>query len=429
MELRNERSTPKGAGDPRAARISVVVPVRDGEADLARCLDALARSTVPPLEVIVVDDGSRDGSAEVARARGARVVRLPSSRGPAFARNRGAELARGEILFFTDADVCVHADALEVAARDLAAHPDEVAVIGSYDDDPGHPSFVSQYKNLFHHWIHQTSNEEAWTFWTGCGAMRRDVFLQMGGFNEGYGKPSIEDIELGFRLRHAGYKLRLEKRMLAKHLKQWKFWNLVHTDVFKRGVPWIALMMRDRYAAKDLNVSSASRMSTVLAYLLVASLLVFPLLGRPFAVLPLLAFLAAAVLCMKLGEKSTGGVAPFTWRSVLAVLLAAGAPAAAFAWRPDVVAAFPLALLAGIVLSHGQFYVMLSPLRGIGFAIGAVPLHLGFFLCCGVCIPLGVLEHARDRRRARRSSAGPAIRTLRPLSVVPQDRVAGESGS
>jgi hypothetical protein len=132
---------------------------------------------------------------------------------------------------------------------------------------------------------------------------------------------------------------------------------------------------------------------------------------------------------MKLGERSKDGVAPFTWRSVLAVLLAIGAPAAAIAWRPDVAALFPLALLAGIILSHGQFYVMLSPLRGIGFAIGAVPLHLVFFLCCGVCVPLGILEHARDRRRARRSATGPAVRTLQPLAaVVSSERAAGPSG-
>ena len=164
-----------GARTGAQARISVVVPVRDGEEDLARCLDALRRSSLPPVECIVVDDGSRDGSAAVAERLGARVIRLQESHGPAFARNRGAEQAVGDILFFTDADVCVHEDTLTVAADDLSRHPDEVAVIGSYDDDPGHPSFISQYKNLFHHWIHQTSNEEAWTFWTGCGAIRRSV--------------------------------------------------------------------------------------------------------------------------------------------------------------------------------------------------------------------------------------------------------------
>ena len=101
-------------------KVSVIIPVHNGGEDLGRCLEALTMSATRPDEVIVVDDASTDGSAEVARRRGAQVVCVPAPcRGPAFARNRGAEIAGGEILFFTDADVMLHPDAIAEAYWDM----------------------------------------------------------------------------------------------------------------------------------------------------------------------------------------------------------------------------------------------------------------------------------------------------------------------
>jgi len=417
---RANEASPSGA-----LTLSAVVPVRNGGSDLDRCLSALVRSSPPPDEILVVDDGSTDDSAAVARRHGATVIRLKESHGPAFARNRGAEAATGDILFFTDADVCVQEDTLRVAAATLSNDTDVCAVIGSYDDAPGHPSFLSQYKNMFHHWVHQTSSEEAWTFWTGCGAVRRRAFLDIGGFNEGYPKPSIEDIELGFRLRIAGQRLRLKKTMLAKHMKRWRFWNLMFTDVFRRGVPWIALMMRDKFAAKDLNLSSESRLGTIFSYLFVLACVVLPFFGHEFAPLPALAFILTASLCSGLSEK--GG--RVTWRSALAILITVTSPLLLFVWRPDPVALFPLALLFAIVWMHRPFYVFFRQRRGVGFALAAVPMHVLFFLCCGVCVPFGMIVHAFDRRRARVSATGPGVRNLKPLAVSQAGRIAGDAGS
>ena len=252
-------TTGKTVSPSHSPRISVVIPVKNGADEIGPCLAALNSNTWTPTEILVIDDGSTDDTAAVARRHGARVVSLPENHGPAYARNRGAELARGDVLFFTDADVALHPAALALAAAAFAEDPDLHAVIGSYDDEPGCGTFVGRYKNLFHHWVHQHASTEASTFWTGCGAVRRDTFLRMGGFDENYPRPSIEDIELGFRLRAAGLRIRLDKRMLAKHMKAWRLGNLLYTDVFLRGMPWIALMMRDRYAPNDLNLSVASK--------------------------------------------------------------------------------------------------------------------------------------------------------------------------
>lgn len=180
--------------------ISVIVPVRNNPQELRLCLDRLHASTFPHYEVIVVDDASTDDTAQVAVDLGALVIRRGECRGPADARNRGAEFARGEYLFFLDSDVCVHPETLQEINDTFMREPDLDAVFGSYDSQPPAANVLSQYKNLFHHFVHQGSHEEATTFWSGCGAIRRSVFSKLGGFSASYKRPSIEDIELGMRL-------------------------------------------------------------------------------------------------------------------------------------------------------------------------------------------------------------------------------------
>lgn len=366
-EVRETAGAASRAAAPSVPRVSVIVPVRDGARFLERCLPALFASRPAPLEVIVADDGSRDASAEVARRHGARVLVLDRSSGPAAARNRAAEVARGEILFFTDADVVVGRETIARALACLAADPAPAAVIGSYDDRPEDPGFISQFKNLFHHFVHQTGREQASTFWTGCGAIRRELFLALGGFNEGYPTPSIEDIELGFRMRLGGHRIRLEKSMQATHLKRWGLFDLIRTDVFRRGVPWIALMLRDRYAMKDLNLSAESRANTLLAGLLVIALAGLVLPGSP--ALPLL-FVAAVAFALIL------------WLS---------------------------RRLLGFFREK----------RGLLFAVRVVPMHLLFLLYSGACVPLGMIAYRLDRRRARRHASGPAVARLAPLAARP----------
>src|SRR5690606_15457371 len=141
-----------------------------------------------------------DASAEMARSKGARMLRTPNRSGPAAARNLAAGSSAGEILMFVDADVLIEVDTLSKVASRFVHIPEISALFGSYDDEPAEQNFLSQYKNLQHHFVHQTSSRNASTFWSGLGAIRRDVFLQHGGFDcDKFPEPSIEDIELGFR--------------------------------------------------------------------------------------------------------------------------------------------------------------------------------------------------------------------------------------
>lgn len=247
--------------------LSVVIPVHNGGSDFEKCLGALRQSTLTSYELIVVDDGSTDGSKQVAFEHGARVVSLEGNKqGPGYARNRGVEVAAGPLILFLDADVCPHIDTLEKVVQYFDSHPSVDALIGSYDDRPTDQRFLSQYKNLFHHYIHQNARRVASTFWGGCGAIRKEVFLEFRGFDETYGRPSIEDIELGFRLRAGGRIIHLTKEIQVTHLKGWTFWGLLRTDFFDRAIPWTLLMLRDKTFPVDLNLRFSHQLSVIMLY-------------------------------------------------------------------------------------------------------------------------------------------------------------------
>ena len=254
--------------------VSVIIPVHNGAGLLDRCLEALKLTRDVAWECIVVDDGSTDGTSDRARAAGATVIGSGRPRsGPGNARNLGAQVARAPLLCFVDADVLVQPDTLGQFVRLFEDEPELTAAFGSYDAQPDDQGTLSQYRNLLHHFVHQTSQEDASTFWAGCGAIRRAAFLRMGGFDaKTYARPSIEDIELGYRLRAANGRIRLAKHIQVKHLKRWTLWGIVKTDVRDRALPWTDLIARTGQLPNDLNLNTASRASAVSVYVLMGLL-------------------------------------------------------------------------------------------------------------------------------------------------------------
>jgi GT2 family glycosyltransferase len=257
-----------------ASNISIVIPVRDGGENFRNCLRSLDEFAPKSIEIIVVVDGGTDDSQQLATEFGAKVLAFSTSSGPAYARNLGAAVATREILFFIDADVTIGAATIDRVVEIFSERPDVAAAIGSYDDAPGAANFLSQYKNLFHHYTHQAADTNASTFWGACGAIRRRVFCDIGGFDEAYRYPSIEDIELGYRLRQAGYQIQLCKTLQVKHLKRWEAGSLLRAEFFYRAVPWTELLWRDRGSiANDLNLKVSSRLSLLLTFSIIATLL------------------------------------------------------------------------------------------------------------------------------------------------------------
>ena len=152
--------------------------------------------------------------------------------------------------------------------------PDIVAAFGSYDDAPRSRRVAALYANLRHHFYHQHSNREATTFWSGFGAIKRQIFLDKKGYDTRFAQPSVEDIEFGVRLRNAGYRIILTPEAQAKHCKDWGLVLLWRTDILMRAVPWSKLIVSGKTRGADLNASIRERIIVVFAYLLLLTGLV-----------------------------------------------------------------------------------------------------------------------------------------------------------
>ncbi len=341
---------PTNTTEPQAQipRLSVVVPVFNGKLQLPRCLEALRASLFMDFEVIVVDDCSTDNTQQIVERFRASYLRTPRRIGPGGGRNLGVQHARGEVLVFVDADVVVALETLSRIAADFASDPDLAAVFGSYDEKPAWNDFLSQYKNLMHHYVHQMASERASTFWAGCGAIRKDIFLEFGGFDtQRYPNPSIEDIDLGFRMTRAGRKILLDKHIQVKHLKKWTVRGLLRADIAYRAIPWTNLILETRSIPADLNLTFASRVSAALVGLLVLGILALPV--------------------------------------------------AALGWLPRISAGALLAALAAIAVLlfvlNWRVYAWFAARRGWLFTFGAALAHWAYYFYSGAVFVLCTISH------------------------------------
>lgn len=361
-----------------APRISVVIAVRDSREFLHRCLTALARSDFDSFECIVVDDASLRPAADIVSEFGYEIVRSEQPIGPAAARNLGVLRARGVVLFFTDADVEVRTDTLSRVAAHFDAGPWVAAVMGSYDDSPADPGFFSQYRNLMHHFVHQSSTGPAWTFWSACGAVRRDLFNSLAGFNGRYKRPAIEDIEFGGRICDAGGKILLDKDLQVKHLKKWSLSTIVVSDIRDRGFPWALLLAARGETPNTLNISITQRFSVALACGALVAWIIAACTGSPITFLSSGIFLATASLAPTLHHVlsryknalgrvvSAGFAAIFVVAVVISLLLVVDQPAGA--WM--------VLALAGVGTLNWRLFAFFFRSRGPLFAVATVPFYL-----------------------------------------------------
>jgi glycosyltransferase involved in cell wall biosynthesis len=227
------------------------------------------RSTFSDFEVVVVDDGSVDGTAAVAESFPCALLKLPENSGAATARNVGAKASHGPILFFLDADILIRPQTLGMIVRAFSERADVDALFGSYAKECGSSGFFSRYKNLVHHHAHQTSNPEAVTFCSGFGAVRREVFFRLGGFDPRW--RFLEDIEFGHRLHRRGHRIWLYKELQMTHCKRYTLRSLVRSDLIGRAIPWTQLILETRVVRRDLNLQWHNLLSVPLAYLILIS--------------------------------------------------------------------------------------------------------------------------------------------------------------
>ena len=314
----SERRHTEPSNEAAPLSVSVIVPFHANLHQLNRCLASL-QPLPPRTEIIVAADRAPLECERVAGRQGARVVRVTGPGGPAAARNQAAMESRSDVLIFIDADVVVPSRALHAMAREFAVDFTVAAVSGTPDDDPGCSNFFSQYKNLARAYVHQSSGREARSFWAGFGGIRAEVFHAEGGFDEGFTRPCIEDIEFGDRVSAAGHRILIDRRLHARSLKRWTLSSMLASDIWDRGVPWTQLIFTSR-RVQGLNVSVRSVASVALCYV--------------------------ALLCIVLGY-----------------------------WEPPLLAAGCFAA-ATVLFINRRLYVFFHKRRGLLFAVRAATMNL-----------------------------------------------------
>jgi glycosyltransferase involved in cell wall biosynthesis len=299
-------------------KLSIVIPATDAPAHLDRVVAAIRDATLGDDEIIVIEE--------------------PWGLGPAAARNAGAKRAVGDVLVFVDADVVVARNALARIRAAFDADPELAAIFGSYDDDPPDGGLVSDFRNLLHHFVHHEAAGRAATFWAGLGAVRADVFRSAGGFDEErFPHPAVEDIEFGMRLSKRGARVLLDPAIQGKHLKRWTLVSMVKTDLLRRALPWLELVLERRGDSSALNLAPRHRVATVAAVSLVAGLV-----RRD-------------------------------------VRIVAGAAAV-------------------ILVNDRKFYVLMRRRRGTAFAVAAFPVHLVHRLTSAAAVPIALFQHVRRHK-------------------------------
>lgn len=267
--------------------VSIVIPAWKASRTIADCLAAISAQTLPPLEVVVVDDDSPDDTASMAEALGARVVRLPRNMGPARARNEGVAAASGDVILFVDSDVAIPGGLVE-AIHARFEDPAVSAVQTLYTPSCPASGLVSRYQNFYyHHALARVREESTAIFATWCAAVRKDLFERLGGFNTDIPEPTVEDEELGYAIADSGGGIILDKSLQVVHMASYDLRGFARRRMrmaraqAKSGLRQI----RDRLLARYINVHETG---THHSRLVVASILMMPLsLSSAIAAIPL----------------------------------------------------------------------------------------------------------------------------------------------
>ena len=313
-------------------RVSVIVPAYNSENTIGRCLSAIEAQDYPLrlFEVIVVDDGSRDSTAEVIKGRGVKYF-WQTNKGPATARNKGVEQATGEIILFTDADCVPEKNWIREMTRPFD-DKEVAAVKGAYRT--GQKEIVArfcqiEFEERFEMLRRASSIDMIDTYSAG---FRKDIFDKMGGFDTSFPAANNEDTELSYRMSAKGFKMAFNPNAVVSHLNhpasikryaRIKFWRGYWRMVVYKKFP--DKMLKDTYTPQTLKFQTLLSLLAALSLplslfirpwggiLLTAALALFFLTTLPFLKIalfkdPLVAPFAPALLFLRAVSIGTGAL-------------------------------------------------------------------------------------------------------------------------
>ncbi|MCA9401153.1 MAG: glycosyltransferase family 2 protein [Candidatus Omnitrophica bacterium] len=223
-------------------KTSVIIPAYNCSATISKTINSLLKQRHMPDEIIIVDDGSTDDTAQIVKQYRQVHYVFQKNSGPAAARNNGAFLSHGDILFFTDSD-CVPTQDWIMEGLKGFSHEEIGAVCGTYGN--ANPQYVLSRcihdEIQFRH--HHLVPDEPKVFGSYNVAIRRGLFVRLSGFNQKYSQASGEDNDLSYRLRKSGHKIIFNRKFKVDHFHTTSLMKYL-LEQFRHGF-WRAKMYRD----------------------------------------------------------------------------------------------------------------------------------------------------------------------------------------
>ncbi len=214
--------------------LSVIICTYNSEKTIRDVLECVFKQRDVEKEVILVDDGSTDGTVAICREYPLQILQLDQNRGPAYCRNAGVRLSMGDILFWIDSDIRFEASLFSAVLAKMNEHL-EVAGVGTVSSPmPINKGFFPRYYALqecvnMMQMFRKGETALAEMIWTRCGSLKRQVFEEIGGFDESFGKPSLEDYEFSARMRGRYGGILYDKKLMCRHVYPDSF-----SKIFKR---------------------------------------------------------------------------------------------------------------------------------------------------------------------------------------------------
>lgn len=229
-------------------KTSVIIPTYNSSRTIGLCLEGIMNQREKPDEVIVVDDCSKDNTLEIINVFDVKLVRNLSNRGPSYSRNKGAQAASGGILFFVDSDIVIPEDTTMKIKEIFNKMTNVSCICGIYSVIPLiEKRFISSYRIIQSHYYKKSGCGFVTRFSVSVGAIKKEAFDAVGGFNEEFRKADVEDYDIGHRLIEKGYKIYQTDEIQAKHGGIYLFRNLIST-LFRRSFLYFAVLLKRKRA-------------------------------------------------------------------------------------------------------------------------------------------------------------------------------------
>ncbi|GBD98354.1 poly-beta-1,6-N-acetyl-D-glucosamine synthase [bacterium BMS3Abin07] len=262
--------------------ISVIIPNHNGEGTIRQCLESAFSSQYDGFEVVVVDDGSTDGSVETIKKFPCKLIRLPERSGASMARNTGAQNSTGDILFFLDSDCVINEDTLGkinsafndtclcVTARGQGGN--NVIIGGTYSIAPYDKGFFNTFQSVFINYSETKKADNPDYIASHAMAIDAEAFRTSGGFNEDF-LPIIEDVEFSHRLKKSGYRLIVIPGIEVGHIFNFSFVRSLG-NAFRKSMYWTMYSLKNRDIFSDSGTASVELKINVFTYFLMLLLIV-----------------------------------------------------------------------------------------------------------------------------------------------------------